>query len=137
MNYASVRKCDISNGPGFRVTLWVAGCARKCPGCFNKEAQDPTFGKKFDDEAREKIFKELSDDRCDGLSLMGGEPLSKLSDNRKQIIALCKEAKERFPSKDIWGWSGYTFEEISSDPETKPFLDYVDVLVDGTPVSGE
>ena len=131
MNYSALRKADIANGPGFRITLWVAGCLRKCPGCFNEEAQDPNFGKPFDEEAKKKIFKELAEPTCDGLSLMGGEPLSKCSDNRKQIIQLCKECKEKFPDKDIWCWSGFLFEEILKDSAMRPILNYIDVLVDG------
>jgi anaerobic ribonucleoside-triphosphate reductase activating protein len=131
MNYASVKKCDISNGPGFRVSLWVTGCLRKCKGCFNPEAQDEKFGKPFDDEAKQKIFRELEDPHCSGLSLLGGEPLSRCSDNRKQIIKLCKECKEKFPNKDIWCWTGYTFEEISSDPYMKDIVKYVDFIIDG------
>lgn len=131
MRYSALRKADIANGPGFRITLWCSGCLRKCPGCFNPEAQDPYFGKLFDDEAKEKIFKELSDPHCSGLSLMGGEPLSVCSDNRKQVIQLCKEVKERFPDKDIWVWSGFLFEEILKDDLMRPILDYIDILVDG------
>jgi len=131
MNYSALKKADIANGPGFRLTLWVSGCQRKCPGCFNPEAQDPEFGKPFDEEAKKKIFKELGEPTCDGLSLLGGEPLSRCSDNRKQIIQLCKECKERFPNKDIWCWSGFLFEEIFKDESMRPILDYIDVLVDG------
>ena len=131
MNYSALKKCDIANGTGFRLSFWCSGCGRHCKGCFNPEAQDPNFGKPFDDKVKQKIFKELSDPHCSGLSLLGGEPLSKLSDNRKQIIQLCKECKEKFPDKDQWIWSGYLFEEIESDPEMRPILDYVDVLVDG------
>ena len=131
MNYSALRKADIANGIGFRCTLWCCGCMRKCPKCFNPEAQDPNFGKPFDKEAKEKIFKELSDPNCDGLSLLGGEPLSKCSDNRKVMISLCKEVKERFPDKTVWMWSGYLFEEIASDPSMKEILNYVDVIVDG------
>lgn len=131
MNYTRLLKADIANGPGFRITLWVTGCMRKCPGCFNEEAQDPNFGQVFDETVKEKIFKELESETCDGLSLMGGEPLSRCGDNRKQIIQLCKEVKEKFPNKDIWMWSGYTFEEIAADPYMKDILKYIDVLVDG------
>ena len=131
MNYTALRKADIANGPGFRITLWVTGCQRKCPGCFNPEAQDENYGKLFDEEAKRKIFDELAQSTCSGLSLMGGEPLSKCSDNRRQIIQLCKECKERFPAKSIWCWSGYTFEEIAADPYMKDILLYIDVLVDG------
>ena len=131
MNYSRILRADIANGPGFRCTVWTTGCLRKCPGCFNPEAQDPNFGKLFDDEAKQKVFKELSDPHCSGLSLMGGEPLSVCSDNRKQVIQLCKEVKERFPEKDIWCWSGYLFDEILKDPNMRPILDSIDVLVDG------
>ena len=131
MNYANIYRADIVNGKGFRVSLFVSGCARNCKGCFNKEAQDPAFGKPFDDKAKQKIFKELEYDWCRGLSLLGGEPLSKLSDNRKTVIAFAKEVKENFPNKDIAIWSGYTLEEIQADDSMKDILKYVDVLVDG------
>ena len=131
MNYAKIYRADIANGQGFRVSLFVSGCARNCKGCFNKEAQDPAFGKPFDDKAKQKIFKELEYDWCRGLSLLGGEPLSKLSDNRKTVIAFAKEVKEKFPTKDIAIWSGYTLEEIQADDTMKDILKYIDVLVDG------
>ena len=131
MNYASISKADIANGNGFRVSLFVSGCSRKCPGCFNQEAQDPAFGKPFDETAKQKIFRELDKDWCRGLSLLGGEPMSKLSDNRQTVIALAKEVKEKFPKKDIWLWSGYLLEEIQADDTMKDILKYVDVLVDG------
>ena len=131
MKYAKIITADIANGNGFRVSLFVTGCKRNCKGCFNKEAQDPEFGKPFDDKAKQKIFKELEHDWCRGLSLLGGEPLSKLSDNRKTVIAFAKEVKDKFPNKDIAIWSGYTLEEIQADDTMKDILKYVDVLVDG------
>ena len=131
MNYAKILKADIANGQGFRVTLFVSGCARNCKGCFNKIAQDPNYGKLFDDEAKKKIFAELDKDWCKGLSLLGGEPMSRLSDNRKQIVAFAKEVKEKYPDKDIWMWSGYTKAEIEQMEDGKEILDYIDVLVDG------
>lgn len=131
MNYAKIYTADIANGEHFRVSLFVSGCARNCPGCFNKEAQDPTFGKPFDDKAKQKIFKELEHDWCKGLSILGGEPMSKLSDNRQQVIAFAKEVKEKYPTKGIWLWSGYTFEELNEDPSTKDIFKYIDTLVDG------
>lgn len=131
MNYAKIYKADIANGKGFRVSLFCTGCARKCPGCFNKDAQDPGSGKKFDSAAKEKIFVELGHEWCAGLSLLGGEPMSRLSDNREVMIALAKEVKEKFPGKDIWMWSGYTLEELAADDSTKDILQYIDVLVDG------
>lgn len=131
MNYSAIRKCDIANGIGWRVTLWCCGCMRKCPGCFNPDAQNPDYGKIFGEMEKQKIFDELKNPVISGLSLMGGEPMSKLSDNRKQVIQLCKECKEKFPDKDIWMWSGYTFEELKAEETTREILDYIDVLVDG------
>lgn len=131
MHYASILRADIANGTGFRVSLFVSGCARNCKGCFNPEAQDPAFGKLFDDEAKQKIFKELEHEWCKGLSFLGGEPLSKLSDNRKTVIEFAKEVKEKFPNKTIFLWSGYLFEEILEDEDMKDILNYVDVLIDG------
>lgn len=131
MNYANIYRADIANGIGFRVSLFVTGCLRNCRGCFNKEAQDPAYGKLFGESAKQKIFRELSQEWCKGLSILGGEPLSKLSDNRKQVIALAKEVKEKFPGKDIWLWSGYTLEEIQSSCSMREVLDWIDVLVDG------
>lgn len=131
MNYASITRADIANGSGFRVSLFVSGCARKCPGCFNPEAQDEKYGKPFGKDAKLKIFEELGHEWCKGVSFLGGEPLSKLSDNRKVIIELAKEIREMFPDKDQWIWSGYTLEEIQADDAMKDILKYVDVLVDG------
>lgn len=131
MNYASILKCDVANGPGFRVSLFVSGCSRKCPGCFNQEAQNPEFGRSFDSSAKQKIFDELERDYCDGLSLLGGDPMSSLSDIRKTIISFCKEVKERFPDKTIWMWSGYTFDELLNDDSSSEIFNYIDVLVDG------
>lgn len=131
MNYSSIIKSDIANGIGFRVSLFVSGCARKCPGCFNPESHDPNYGRKFDDEAKSKIFKELDKPYCRGLSILGGDPMSKLSDNRTEVINFTREVKNRYPNKDIWMWTGYTIEEIESDNTMKDVLKYIDVLVDG------
>lgn len=131
MNYMSIITADIANGPGFRVSLFVSGCARNCKGCFNPASHDPSAGKLFDDKAQSKIFKQLENHWCQGISILGGEPLSKLSDNRKQIITLCKNAKAQFPNKTIWLWSSYTLEEIAEDTTMKDILNSIDVLVDG------
>ena len=131
MNYSALKKCDIANGIGFRLSLWCSGCSRRCKGCFNPEAQDPNFGKEFDNKARHKVMKELADEHCSGLSLLGGEPLSELSNNRETIIGLSREVKEKYPNKTIWCWSGFLFEEILKDKSMSPILNYIDVLVDG------
>lgn len=131
MNYVQILTADIINGDGFRVSLFVSGCARGCKGCFNTSAKDPNFGKPFDDKAKQKIFKELEKDWCKGLSLLGGDPMSKLSDNRKVIIDFCKEVKEKFPNKTIYMWTGYLLDEIKNDDLMKDILKYTDVIVDG------
>ena len=136
MKYVAIKKCDIANGPGFRVSLFVSGCARKCPGCFNTEAQNPENGRKFDAHAKRKIFDELAKPYIKGLSLLGGDPMSKLSDNRQSIIELCKEVKEQFPQKDIWMWTGYTYEELKADDTANEIFKYVDYIVDGPYIEG-
>lgn len=108
MYYSAIYTADIANGIGFRVSLFVSGCGRKCPGCCNPETWDPEAGRPFTAEVKEKIFRELDRPWCRGLSILGGEPLSVLSDNRRQVIALAKEVKEKYPGKDCWIWSGYT-----------------------------
>lgn len=131
MNYASILKCDTANGTGFRVSLFVSGCGRKCPNCFNPEAQNPEFGKKFDEQAKKKILSELEKPYCKGLSLLGGDPMSKLSNNRKTVISLCKEVKKKFPDKDIWMWTGYKYEELLADETAREIFDYIDYVIDG------
>ena len=131
MRYASIIKCDTANGTGFRVSLFVSGCGRKCPNCFNPEAQNPEYGKPFDDKAKQKIFAELDKPYCKGLSLLGGDPMSVLSDNRKVVIALCKEVKAKYPEKDIWMWTGYTYDELLKDDSAKDIFTYIDYVVDG------
>jgi len=131
MNVAKIQRMDVINGDGFRTSLFVSGCARNCKGCFNKQAQNPDYGIPFTDEVKEKLFKEIGNKHCAGLSILGGDPLSKLSDNRKQIIELCKEAKERFPEKSIFIWTGYTIDDIIKDDAMRPIVDVVDVIIDG------
>lgn len=131
MNYASILKCDTANGTGFRVSLFVSGCGRKCPNCFNPEAQNPDYGKPFDEKAKQKIFAELDKPYCKGMSLLGGDPMSVLSDNRKVVIEFCKEVKARYPDKDIWMWTGYTYDELLKDDTAKDIFTYIDYVVDG------
>ena len=131
MKVAKILRMDVINGDGFRTSMFVSGCSRNCLGCFNRQAQDPNFGYDFTDEVKEKLFKEIENPHCAGLSLLGGDPLSVLSDNRKTVIALCKEFKEKFPGKNIFLWTGYTIDEILKSDEMKEVVKYVDVIVDG------
>jgi len=131
MNYLKIDPCDGGNGPGLRVTLWIAGCDHCCKGCQNPETWDINTGKLFDKDAEDKIFKELSKPYIKGLTISGGDPL--YSTNPYCLFYLLSKAKERFPKKDIWMWTGYTWEEIWSEDNrvnVAPLV-FVDILVDG------
>ena len=125
MKYHNITKCDLLNGDGIRVVLWVAGCSHACEGCHNKVTWDPNCGLDFDESAKRELFEALEKDYISGLTLSGGDPLFKT--NIETTTNLAKEVKEKFPEKTIWLYTGYTFEEIK-DFE---ILKYVDVLVDG------
>jgi anaerobic ribonucleoside-triphosphate reductase activating protein len=129
MRYHNITKDDMLNGDGLRVVLWVAGCSHCCKGCQNAYSQDPSLGVKFDDKAKEEIFKDLNTDWCAGITFSGGDPL--FINNRKEIIVLAKEIKEKFPTKTIWLYTGYTWSEILADESMSEVLKFVDVLCDG------
>lgn len=125
MNYCGLIKCDIANGVGFRVTLFVSGCSHKCKGCHNKETWDENYGKLFTEDIKQQIFRELEKYYMNGLTITGGDPL--YPKNITQITELCKEIKNKYPNKTIWLYTGYLYEEIK-DLE---ILNYIDVLIDG------
>ena len=127
MNYLGIDKSSISNGPGVRVVLWVAGCKIHCKGCQNPESWDFCAGKQFDETAKSELFKALDKPYIRGLTLSGGNPL----DRPYEIFQLVTEIKNKFPDKDIWLYSGYTYDEIRSSRERFKALMGVDVLVDG------
>lgn len=135
MNYASIKDCDIANGPGVRVSLFVSGCTHHCKGCFNREAWDFDYGAPFTQETIDQILKMLSPGYIKGLTLLGGEPFE--PQNQGPIVELLRQVKTLYPEKSIWAFSGYLFDrDILSgrlgDPEiTKEYLSYLDVLVDG------
>jgi len=135
LNYASIKDCDIANGPGVRVSLFVSGCTHHCKGCFNREAWDFDYGAPFTQETIDQILKMLSPGYIKGLTLLGGEPFE--PQNQGPIVELLRQVKTRYPEKSIWAFSGYLFDrDILSgrlgDPEiTKEYLSYLDVLVDG------
>lgn len=130
MNYAQIKKLDIANGPGIRVSLFVSGCTHKCKGCFNEEYQSFDYGQVFTKNNLDEIKNELEKDYCSGLTLLGGEPLQNL-----ELIEFVEEIKEYANSlkekKDIWIYSGYVFEKIKENPKMKKLLELCDVLVDG------
>lgn len=135
MRYASVKKCDVANGTGIRVSIFVSGCHHHCKGCFNSDAWDFNFGKEYDEETEESILKELDKSYIQGLSLLGGEPLEYV--NQKGLLSLVKKAKERHPEKTIWCYTGYKFDDdVMGDmfnkwPETKELVSNFDIVVDG------
>ena len=129
MNYATIKKTDVANGPGVRVSLFVSGCTHHCKGCFNSEAWDFHYGQAYTEETEQEILQALAPDYIRGLSLLGGEPME--PENRGAVLSLVKKVRERYPQKTIWCYTGYTYEEIQANPRLKAVLDYIDVLVDG------
>lgn len=127
MNYAALKKFDIANGPGVRVSLFVSGCRHHCKNCFNSEAWDFNFGKPFTEKTQQEILAELSKDYISGLSLLGGEPFE--PENRPALTELLKEVKARFPKKQLWCYTGFEFETLKEN--AKEMLSLIDVLVDG------
>ena len=126
MRYNKIRKMDISNGPGVRVSLFVQGCTFNCKGCFNQETHDFDGGKEFTDDTVEHILKLCENDNVEGLSILGGEPLH--PKNIDGTTKLAKAFKEKMPNKTLWIWTGYLFDR---DLQGKEILNYADVIVDG------
>ena len=132
MNYAAIKNCDIANGPGVRVSLFVSGCTHRCPGCFNKVAWDFHYGQPFNQEVMDRIVQMLRPDYIRGLTLLGGEPFE--PENQGAIVQLLRQVKKELPQKSIWAFSGYLFDrDILSGRlgDTREYLSYLDVLVDG------
>lgn len=135
MNYGSIKKCDIANGLGVRVSLFVSGCTHHCLGCFNTETWDFNYGKQYTAETQKEIIEALKKDYISGLTLIGGEPFE-LS-NQEVLVELVREVKATFPNKNIWCYTGYNYENDLLKPSracgkfTDELLSYIDVLVDG------
>ena len=125
MHYNRIRKMDISNGPGVRVSIFFQGCPFHCENCFNPETWDFELGKDFDDDVIEHILDLASKDYITGLSILGGEPMH--PKNIDGTENLSKRFKEKYPNKTIWCWTGYLYEQI----QDKNVLNYIDVLIDG------
>ena len=135
MNYATIKNCDIANGPGVRVSLFVSGCTHRCPGCFNEIAWDFNYGEPFTDQTVEEIVKMMEPAHIKGLTLLGGEPFE--PQNQLPIVELLRRVKTEYPDKSIWAYSGYLFDKdilagrLGDWEITKEYLSYLDVLVDG------
>ncbi len=135
MNYASIKDCDIANGTGVRISLFVSGCTHHCKGCFNEATWDFNYGEPFTKEIEDKIIKMLEPSYIKGLTLLGGEPFE--PSNQAVLLPFIKRIKEIYPNKNIWAYSGYLFdrdllnESRAHTEHTLELLSYIDVLVDG------
>lgn len=125
MRYNLIRKMDISNGPGVRVSIFMQGCSFHCKNCFNKETWDFEGGQEFTDETIDKVIDLCNKPEVKGLSILGGEPMHPT--NIEGTTKLAKAFKEKYPEKNIWAWTGFKYEDIKD----KDVFNYVDVLVDG------
>ena len=132
MNYATIKNCDIANGPGVRVSLFVSGCTHRCPGCFNEVAWDFDYGQPFSQDTIDSILDMLRPSYIRGLTLLGGEPFE--PQNQGAVVQLLRQIKKEMPRKSIWAFSGYLFDkDILSGRlgDCSEYLSYLDVLVDG------
>lgn len=135
MNYATIKNCDIANGPGVRISLFVSGCTHRCKGCFNEVAWDFDYGQPFTQETIEEILNMLAPPHIAGITLLGGEPFE--PQNQPALLDLLRQIKAKMPEKSIWAFSGYVFEKdilagrLGPKEITQEFVSYLDVLVDG------
>lgn len=136
MHYGELKKCDIANGAGVRVTLFVSGCTNHCPDCFQPQTWDFCYGREFTDATKAEIFAELDKPFISGLTMLGGEPFEPR--NQRDLLPLLREVREKYPQKDIWCFTGFRLEdELLRDGSyprcevTDALLACIDILVDG------
>lgn len=135
MHYGEIKNCDIANGIGVRVTLFVSGCTNRCEHCFQPQTWDFTYGQPFTEETQEALLNMLEPSYINGLTLLGGEPFE--PENQRALVGFLQKVRHRFPQKTVWAFSGFTLEELQtagSHPHcevTEEMLSMVDVLVDG------
>ena len=135
MNVATIKRRDIANGIGIRVSLFVSGCTHHCKGCFNAEAWDFSYGTPYTEETEELLLSLLEPEYVSGLSLLGGEPFE--PQNQRTLVGLLRKAKEQYPTKSVWCYTGYTLEtDLQRESRarcevTDEMLSLIDVLVDG------
>ncbi len=142
MNYATIKNCDIANGPGVRVSLFVSGCTRHCKDCFNQEVWDFHYGEPFTKEVQDRIVSLLSPAYIKGLTILGGEPME--PQNQPGVLELVRRVRTELPEKTIWCYTGYVLEKdllsgrlCDTETVTLPLLRSLDVLVDGPFVAGQ
>lgn len=135
MNYANIKKYDIADGPGVRVSLFVSGCRHHCKGCFNAETWDFNYGQPYTAETEVEIIDALKSSYIAGFTLLGGEPFE--PENQVEMVKLLKKIRETYPEKSIWCYTGYLY-DVDLIPSGKVFtevtqemLSYIDTLVDG------
>lgn len=135
MYYGEIKNCDIANGSGVRVTLFVSGCTNHCEGCFQPQTWDFQFGKPFTRETEDTLLGMLAPSYINGLTLLGGEPFE--PENQRVLLPFMKRVKEEYPDKNIWVFSGFTYDELTTDGSrcrcecTDDMLALADILVDG------
>lgn len=135
MNYGTIKKYDIANGPGVRVSFFVSGCRHHCKGCFNAETWDFHYGELYTEETEREILEALKPDYIAGFTVLGGEPFE--PENQVEVVKLLKKVRESYPEKTIWCYTGYLYDvdlieggKVYTDA-TKEMLSYIDTLVDG------
>ena len=135
MHYGNIKECDIADGPGVRVSLFVSGCRHHCKGCFNPETWDFKYGKPYTQETEEELLGLLAPDYITGLTLLGGEPFE--PENQRVLLPFLRRARAAYPEKTVWAFSGFTYEELMTQGSyprceaTDGMLSLLDVLVDG------
>ena len=135
MHYGELKKCDIANGIGVRVTLFVSGCTNCCPDCFQPQTWDFDYGKEFTEDTKAEIFAELDKPFVNGLTVLGGEPFE--PENQRVLVPFVRRVRETYPQKTVWAFSGFTLEELRTEGShprceaTDELLSMLDVLVDG------
>lgn len=135
MNFATIKYFDIANGPGVRTCLFVSGCTHRCPGCFNYEAWDFSYGEPFDNAIQDKLIESLEPDYVDGMTILGGEPME--PSNQEALVEFVERVRQTYPDKSLWMFTGDTYEDLTDKnserhtPYTDRILEALDVLVDG------
>lgn len=135
MNYGNIKECDIADGPGVRVSLFVSGCRHHCKGCFNEATWDFSYGQLYTKETEDEIIRLLAPDYIQGLTLLGGEPFE--PENQQELVKLLRRVRAVYPKKDIWSYSGYLLDVDmvkggrAYTEVTEEMLSYINVLVDG------
>ncbi len=135
MNYAAIKKFDIANGPGVRVSLFVSGCRHKCKNCFNSEAWDFSYGNPFTDAVLQELLDALNKDHIEGFSLLGGEPFE--PENQECVRDILKAIKQKYPQKTVWCYTGFLYDTqllagtVGDKQTVCEILENIDVLVDG------